>query len=106
MKKRMVSLILILAMMLSVIVVPGNAQNVDVSVTPTEKCPHCGADWDSLEWKEFGYSAEAALEGTGVLSGHYYAADDIKVNSPYTFGKEEGQTQEKPRIILYVVVAG
>ena len=70
MKKRLVAMFLVLAMIASVIVLPGNAQQSQFSVTPADTCPHCGVAWDALEWKAFGYSAEAALEGTGVLSGH------------------------------------
>ena len=94
MKKRLLALLLVVVMIASMIVLPAGAESVDFGSTPKTTCPHCGADWDSIEWKEFGYSAEAALEGTGILTGHYYVADDQKVKSAYTFGSHEGQTED------------
>ena len=73
--KRVLSLLLVAAMLLAIPVMPigAKAATNEVNITdPTSQCPCCGVPMNELTWIPFDASV-----GSTPPAGHYYLAEDI-----------------------------
>ena len=88
MKKRLFALFLVLVMVVSMIVVPAQAEKTGVAenvTATTEICPcGCGAALDQVKWTPW------AVNGVEELSsGHYYLVADITLNTEFLIGVDQ-----------------
>jgi len=78
--KRVLSLLLVAAMLLAIPVMPISAKAAEANITdPTSDCPCCGVPMDELTWIPW----DASVGGTPP-SGHYYLAGDYNQSSVKT----------------------
>lgn len=81
MKKRILSLLLVVAMLVAMVVVPAYAEApsaADYNNTP-DTCPCCGEAWSEITWTDFNATCftNAAASGAINTSGHYQLSGDV-----------------------------
>ena len=86
MKKRLFSLLLIIALVLGMVVMPAGAEPVETY----ETCPHCGTPWDQCDWLELIVEEPDKT----IPSGHYYLAEDLNTVKRYMIGSSDGQSAD------------
>lgn len=86
--KRILSLLLSVAMLTGMLVMPASA--LTAVTEDTTVCPHCNTPWDDCGWTPW------VTEDTvnTVPSGHYYLDEDLDITDRFLIGTKKGQGPE------------
>jgi len=90
MKKRLLALLLTVAMVMGMLVMPVAAESTVAAPTEPTTCPHCGVAWDKCNWQVLIIEEPDKT----IPDGHYYLTEDLNITTRYKVGTSDGQTAD------------
>ena len=90
MKKRLLALLLTVAMVMGMLMMPVAAESTGMEPTEPKTCPHCGVAWDKCNWQVLIIEEPDKT----IPDGHYYLTEDLNITTRYKVGTSDGQTAD------------